>query len=764
MNNQIVNNFRNGGLERIQETGANASNPTVSHFSLAASAHEIQPGEIDTLPVCQGDNPSLSFNVLISCSDTSPTPTAESWDSFRQTFRAPIRVGELSLEAYWIADKEVQKQEKDGPAWMPATLKDPSLGRTGSNIDELHFIVLDIDHGISFEQAKNKVADFAALVHTTYSHRPEDPRLRVVLPLAHPVVAGQVKPLFEFFKSRFDNKLDTSCCEPARLFYLPACPKDAVQHYRCEFTEGRFLEISDAYKERLAKPYSDGVASTVTASVAPVIKKPSMLQICEGERNTKIAQMAGLSIRMQHEPAKTLALCHQMNKVSCKPPLPDKEVDSIVASILKTATRKAGVMASDLKQVIEAMNSKYVWLTGPMAIYRLSDGQYLSKDALRANYANTTVMAPVDGIFKPMTHFDAWLKSVERREFIDVDFVPGAPMVVNNHINLWRAWGATPVAGDTTLWNEMLDYVFGPGSPERKWIEQWFAYPLQHPGKKLNTAVVIWSVIQGVGKSLLAETVGRLYGTHCKTISAQELHNQFNGWANQSLFIIGEENSGNDRRADANKLKQMITGGTLFVNEKFRPAVECKNQMNFIFTSNHPDAFHLETTDRRFFVLSVDKSPLSAEFYDKFVAWRNSESGLAALMHHLLNVDLTGFDPHGHAPVTRAKTEMVEHSKTELERWLNDALTDEYIDGTIGREIVTLDELVSLYHRDTASSRTTTTAMSKALRRIVRYEQSRISARGGRPNVVTIRRHEFWATQDRADWATEFGKLSPVSF
>lgn len=131
------------------------------------------------------------------------------------------------------------------------------------------------------------------------------------------------------------------------------------------------------------------------------------------------------------------------------------------------------------------------------------------------------------------------MRSPKRREHIDLDFVPGGPQIVNNHVNLWKAWGASPLPGDVTLWEQMLDYVFGAATPERKWAEKWFACPIQQPGIKLNTAMVIWSVRQGVGKSLLAETVGRLYAKHFKTISAMELHSQYNGWAQDSRWGAG---------------------------------------------------------------------------------------------------------------------------------------------------------------------------------------------------------------------------------
>jgi hypothetical protein len=112
--------------------------------------------------------------------------------------------------------------------------------------------------------------------------------------------------------------------------------------------------------------------------------------------------------------------------------------------------------------------------------------------------------------------------------------------------------------------------------------------------------------------------------------------------------------------------------------------------------------------------------------------------------------------------VTLAKLDMIERSKSDLDLWLTDALTDEYIDGCIRREIVQLSELVRLYQQDTGAVRTTPKAMGLALRRHCDYAQLRISIRALRPPVVTMRNHDYWVKQDTAAWTAEYTKAYPV--
>ena len=80
----------------------------------------------------------------------------------------------------------------------------------------------------------------------------------------------------------------------------------------------------------------------------------------------------------------------------------------------------------------------------------------------------------------------------------------------------------------------------------------------------------------------------------------------------------------------------------------------------------------MEDDERRFFVhevlgprlIEVDAAKVTA--YDK---WLRSGECAKALFWHLLNVDLTGFDPTAPAPETASKEAMVGASRSEIENW-----------------------------------------------------------------------------------------------
>jgi hypothetical protein len=241
-------------------------------------------------------------------------------------------------------------------------------------------------------------------------------------------------------------------------------------------------------------------------------------------------------------------------------------------------------------------------------------------------------------------------------------------------VNMWTGWGTKPMKGDIKPFMKLFNFIFQHNSEEEKtWAMQWFAYPVQHPGAKLNTAIVIQG-IQGSGKTMLGEIMGLIYGNNYKLIEQPHLQSEFNGWADAKQFILGDEISGTgsiEHRKVADKLKGLITGKEVGVNRKNKEMYWLRNCINFIFTSNHADAFFMDDDDRRYFVTSTPSKPMPLSDYHEVGAWIKNE-GARALHQHLLDVDLAGFIPTAPAPYTLAKQEMLVHGRSEIGTWVYD--------------------------------------------------------------------------------------------
>lgn len=133
-------------------------------------------------------------------------------------------------------------------------------------------------------------------------------------------------------------------------------------------------------------------------------------------------------------------------------------------------------------------------------------------------------------------------------------------------------------------------HIFRNDSESREWFEQWVAYPLQYPGSKLYSAVVLWGAQHGAGKSLIGEVVGGLYGENYYELSPNDLYSDFNDWAANRQFVLANAVASTERRKDADHLKTIITRQTVTINIKYKQKHSVRDCINYFITSNHTDA------------------------------------------------------------------------------------------------------------------------------------------------------------------------------
>lgn len=314
----------------------------------------------------------------------------------------------------------------------------------------------------------------------------------------------------------------------------------------------------------------------------------------------------------------------------------------------------------------------------------------------------------------------AWIKWPQRRSARAVTYAPGAPLLTEEgEFNQWPGWGCQPTPGDHKPFLQLVDFLFdGADRIAREWFLDWCAYPIQNPGVKLFSSVVIHGVVQGTGKTLIGETLGDIYGDNYKEIKDDDLESTY--WAENKQFIMGDEISGRDNRQYANTLKRLITQRTVTINIKFIPQYDVPDCINYLFTSQHPDAFFIEDTDRRYFVNEVAADqPLPMSFYNAYREWR-LKGGARYLFHWLLNRKIKDFNPAAPPPITEAKKRMARSSKGELAAWVQDLR--EFPDQVLRfgqqyytRDLFTSTELMGMYKNEHPDAKVSSVGLGRAL-------------------------------------------------
>lgn len=241
----------------------------------------------------------------------------------------------------------------------------------------------------------------------------------------------------------------------------------------------------------------------------------------------------------------------------------------------------------------------------------------------------------------------------------------------NIHCNLWAGWPTTPQAGTCEYLIDLLRYMCaGDSKPEElfQWVIKWLAYPIQHPGAKMKSTLVIHGP-QGTGKNMFFEAIMMIYGRYGRVIDQSAIEDKFNDWASRRLFLIADEVvARSDLYHIKNKLKAFITGEWIRINPKNMAAYEERNHVNMVFLSNEAMPVVLEEDDRRHAVIWTPEK-LSRDFYAG--VQREIESGgVAALHDYLLHLDLGDFNNATLPPMTDAKRELIDLSLDSPSRFM----------------------------------------------------------------------------------------------
>jgi len=380
------------------------------------------------------------------------------------------------------------------------------------------------------------------------------------------------------------------------------------------------------------------------------------------------------------------------------------------------------------------MNKEIAYVRDPGMVVAFRTGQKMdcSKFSAHSDWATQSVpernIRP-NGTFtiEKASAAPVWLKWPMRRAVDKLSYIPGEEQIVEQdgliYLNQWKGWGVQPKKGNVQPFLDLVDHIFTDAEAEaKKWFLDWCAYPIQFPGTKLFSAVIVHGRMTGTGKTLLGYTLARIYGQNFIKIKSKDLYDTW--WAENRQFVLGDEISGSDKRAEADMMKAMITQEEVNINIKYIPQFSIPDCVNYYLTSNHADALFLEDEDRRFFVHEVGVGPLDDAFYAAYDKWLKKDGGAAHLMQWFLDRDLRKFNPKAPALRTAARERMIMSGKSDLDTWLAELREGPSSKLFIGqmrhqRDMFTAKELLAMYEaeHEKQAGKVGANGMSRALQR-----------------------------------------------
>jgi len=307
-----------------------------------------------------------------------------------------------------------------------------------------------------------------------------------------------------------------------------------------------------------------------------------------------------------------------------------------------------------------------------------------------------------------------WLADVDRVEVQSLEYAPGEHRLVQRpgagrlpNLNLWHPSGCEPEPGSVDPWLELLANNV-EDERLRQWIIAWCAYPLQHPGAKMNAYLLVFGP-SGTGKNLFFKPLHTIYGENAVLIDSSALRSDFTSLYTQRQFVHADElvraRSAGEDDAVSQRVKMLVTSEKLTVNRKGQPEYKIDNHVNLAITSNYWDCIKLDGDDRRACVVRWDGTAdhrNDQPYWQRYVRWAEQPAGPAALYHYLIEQDIRWFDPAAWAPATAWKEQVKEATMSEMAMWVKDLYEDPESQLSravqVGKALFTAKELCVLFY------------------------------------------------------------------
>lgn len=165
-----------------------------------------------------------------------------SWEDFTAKCSATIRTTETVSE-YRKMPKALQDDAKDVGGFVGGSLKEGK--RKNGYVLSRSMLTLDLDHAVTgiWDQI-TMFFDFKCLMYSTHKHTPEEPRVRLIIPLSRDISAEEYAPVSRMVAKDIGmDMVDDTCHEAARLMYWPSTSQDG--EFLFEEQDGSLLDPDD---------------------------------------------------------------------------------------------------------------------------------------------------------------------------------------------------------------------------------------------------------------------------------------------------------------------------------------------------------------------------------------------------------------------------------------------------------------------------------------------------------------------------------------
>lgn len=269
-------------------------------------------------------------------------------------------------------------------------------------------------------------------------------------------------------------------------------------------------------------------------------------------------------------------------------------------------------------------------------------------------------------------------KIIERnKEYITYKhfaFIPSfdtIPDIINQFIGFHQKIGEYDITNISNLLEFIKYTLCGNDEQMFKYTIDWLAHIIQHPDKKTMSCLVFISQIQGIGKNWFfrffgEKVLGNRYYTLCNNFD--DLMNKFNARFATKLLVLLDEMTWGGNKREANRLKSLISEQTSNMEKKGFDSIDSVSYTNYVILTNNDFPIHIESSDRRYAVMSCNCDKANDVLYLKRAGLDNDLVAYT-FYNYLLSRNIEAWHP-SIIPITQVKKNIQEQASSPVKQFL----------------------------------------------------------------------------------------------
>jgi hypothetical protein len=241
-------------------------------------------------------------------------------------------------------------------------------------------------------------------------------------------------------------------------------------------------------------------------------------------------------------------------------------------------------------------------------------------------------------------------------------------------LNLWVGMTIKPNQGSWQTIRQFLKYVICNGDLDAyKYLINYIAHAIQHPEEKPGIMVVLLGG-EGIGKGTLEQILRRIFAATTLMVSdINSVVGRFNACLERSYIVFMDEALFRGDIRLTERLKSFVTSQHIQIEEKHQPERSIESFHRFFSASNSKHFAQIDADNRRMFYLKVSEQfKGNRKYWDSLYA-AISFGEVEAMVHDLMQLDLSSFDIRNRPESTELLAQKIE-SLPPFERFWFDCL------------------------------------------------------------------------------------------